>query len=125
MNISRNYLVIGSLYLLVGICFGIYMGATGDHDFAPLHAHINLLGFVLMTVFGLVYRQFPTMAGNMLGKVHFWGHQAGAIVLIFMLYLLFSGSITEAGIAPVAPVAEIAILVSFIAFARNLYQNGK
>jgi hypothetical protein len=124
MNISRNYLVIGSLYLLVGICFGIYMGASGDHGFAPLHAHINLLGFVLMTVFGLVYRQFPAMAGNMLGKVHFWGHQVGALVLLIMLYLLFSGTITEAGMAPVAPVAELAVLISFIAFAWNLYKNG-
>ena len=61
MNISRGFLVIGSLYLLVGIVFGMYMGGTGDHSLAPLHAHINLLGFALMMIFGLVYRQFPEM----------------------------------------------------------------
>ncbi len=91
MSISRSFLVIGSLYLLVGIMFGMYMGATGDHSLAPLHAHINLLGFVLMMIFGLVYRQFPQMTKPILAKVHFWLHQAGSIILLIMLFLLFSG----------------------------------
>jgi hypothetical protein len=125
MNISRNFMLIGSLYLLVGILFGMYMGGSGDHTFAPLHAHINLLGFTLMTVFGLVYRQFPAMAGNVLAKVHFWLHQIGALILVIMLYLLFSGTITEDGMAPLAPLAELSVLIAFIAFAWNLYQNGK
>ena len=61
MKISRNFIVIGSLYLIVGIGFGMYMGGSGDHTLAPLHAHINLLGFTLMTVFGLIYRVIPVM----------------------------------------------------------------
>jgi hypothetical protein len=72
MNIPRSFMVIGSLYLLLGIGFGIWMGASGDHSLSPLHAHINLLGFVLMTVFGLVYRQFPSMAASGLATAHFW-----------------------------------------------------
>ncbi len=59
MNISRNFILAGVAYLLVGISFGIYMGSSGDHSYAPLHAHINLLGFTLMTVFGVLYRVFP------------------------------------------------------------------
>jgi len=53
MNIARNFIVIGSIYLIVGITLGMYMGGAGDHTLAPLHAHINLLGFTLMTVFGV------------------------------------------------------------------------
>lgn len=125
MSVSRNFMVVGSLFLVVGITFGIYMGGSGDHTFTPLHAHINLLGFTLMTVFGLVYRQFPAMAGNMLGKAHFWLHAVGTLVLVVMLYLLLSGKIAEASMAPVAPIAELAILLGVIGFAVNLWQNGK
>ena len=88
MNISRGFLVIGSLYLLVGIVFGMYMGGTGDHSLAPLHAHINLLGFALMMIFGLVYRQFPEMTKPILAKLHFWLHQIGSIILLIKILVI-------------------------------------
>ena len=91
MSISRNFLVMGAIYLLVGICFGMYMGASEDHTLAPVHAHINLLGFTLMTVFGLAYRVMPQMAEGSLAKAHFWLHQVGAFMLLVGLFLLMSG----------------------------------
>ena len=68
MQISRNFMVIGVAYLVLGIVLGMYMGGSGDHSLAPLHAHINLLGFTLMTVFGLVYRVIPAMAATSCGR---------------------------------------------------------
>ncbi|OYX43805.1 MAG: hypothetical protein B7Z02_07545 [Rhodobacterales bacterium 32-67-9] len=124
MQISRNFLVIGSVYLLFGILMGMYMGGSGDLTFAPVHAHINLLGFTLMTLFGLVYRALPTMADSSLARVHFWLHQIGALVLLAMLMLLFSGQIVEAAMAPVAPIAELAVLLGVGAFAVNLWRNA-
>jgi cbb3-type cytochrome oxidase subunit 1 len=125
MNVSRGFLLVGSLYLLVGILFGMYMGGSGDHSMAPLHAHINLLGFVLMMLFGLIYRQFPGMAKPLLARLHFWLHQAGTLTLLIMLFLLFSGRIQDAAMAPIAPIAETAVLAGVAIFAFNLYKNGK
>lgn len=124
MQISRNFMVIGVVYLLLGITFGIYMSGSGDHEFTPLHAHINLLGFTLMTVFGVVYRVVPDMAGNRLAQAHFWLHQAGALGLLVMLWLLLSGRIGEAGMVPVAPIAELLVLLGILAFAVNLWRNA-
>lgn len=125
MNVSRSFLLIGSLYLLVGILFGMYMGGSGDHSMAPLHAHINLLGFALMMVFGLVYKQFPEMAKPILAKLHFWLHQVGTLTLLIMLFLLFSGRIEQASMAPISPIAEAAILAGSAVFTFNLYKNSK
>lgn len=125
MNISRGFMLIGSLYLLLGIGFGIYMGASGDHTLAPLHAHINLLGFVLMTVFALVYRQFPAMAASGLATAHFWVHQLGALVLLVLLFLLMTGRISEAAMMPAAPVAEILVWLGVLAFAANALRNAR
>ncbi|MCX7644055.1 MAG: hypothetical protein N2Z62_02015 [Rhodobacteraceae bacterium] len=125
MDIPRGFMVIGSLYLLLGIGFGIYMGASGDHTLAPLHAHINLLGFVLMTVFGLVYRQYPAMAASGLATAHFWVHQLGALVLMVLLFLLMTGRITEAAMTPAAPVAELLVLLGVVAFAANALRNAR
>ncbi len=111
MNISRSFIVMGSAYLLVGIVLGSYMGGSGDHSLAPVHAHINLLGFTLMTVFGIGYRMIPGLAEGTLPKVHFWLHQIGALGLLVGLFLMMSGRVDGATIGPVFPLLEVAILV--------------
>ena len=124
MNISRNFLVIAVLYLLVGIAIGIHMSASGNHTLAAAHAHINLLGFTLMTLFGLAYRVIPALDGGVLSKAHFWLHQIGALVLLVMLVLLLSGRITEAGMVPLAPIAEFAIWIGIACFGINVLKNA-
>lgn len=124
MQISRNFMVIGVAYLLLGIGLGMYMGGSGDHSLAPLHAHINLLGFTLMTVFGLVYRVIPAMGATTLARAHFWLHQAGALILLAMLSMLLTGRITEAGMAPLAPLAELLVLLGVASFAYNVWHNA-
>lgn len=124
MNISRNFLVIGVLYLIVGICFGIYMGASDDHTLAPVHAHINLLGFTLMTLFGILYRVIPTLAGSALARWHFWLHQLGVLVLLVLLAIFMSGMAGEGIMVPAAPIAEVAILLGIVLFAINLFRNA-
>ena len=124
MNVSRYFLLIGSLYLLIGIGIGMYMGAAQDHRLVPAHAHINLLGFTLMAVFGLAYRVFPALDGTALARAHFWLHRVGALVLLVMLFLLFSENITEASMAPLAPIAELLILLGTATFVWNVLRNA-
>ncbi|MCV2865472.1 hypothetical protein [Defluviimonas sp. WL0075] len=124
MSISKNFLAIAVAYLLVGIAIGMHMGASGDHTLAPAHAHINLLGFTLMTLFGLAYRVIPAMANGVLAKAHFWLHQGGALVLLVMLILLLTGNIAEAQMAPLAPIAEIAIWIGVACFGVNVLKNA-
>ncbi|MBI1173000.1 hypothetical protein GC209_16530 [bacterium] len=124
MNISRLYLVIGSLYLIVGIVLGMYMGGKQDFTLAPVHAHINLLGFTLMTLFGIAYRVMPHMADNMLAKVQFWAHQIGGLVLLIGLFLLMSGRMPESTAAMVMPLSEMLVFVGMAAWAVNLFRNA-
>lgn len=123
MDISRGFLVIGALYLVVGILFGSYMGGSGDHSLAPVHAHINLLGFTLMVVFGLVYRSIPAMAQGWMGRTHFWLHQGGALVLLTGLFLLMSGRVAEASIGPVLGISEVVVLIATLIFTVNLWRR--
>lgn len=125
MNVSRGFLVLGSVYLLVGIGLGSYMGGSGDHSLAPVHAHINLLGFTLMTIFGLAYRLLPGLDTGWMPKAHFWLHQAGALVLLVGLFLLMSGRVDGAAIGPIFPFAEIAVLIGALLWAVNLFNKTR
>ena len=124
MSISRGFLVTGALYLVVGILFGAYMGGSGDRTMVPVHAHINLLGFTLMTIFGIAYRVMPALAEGLLPKLHFWLHQVGSLGLLLGLFLMITGTVAEATIGPVFPVLEGAILLGAVLWLVNLIRRA-
>lgn len=123
MDVSRGFLVIGSLYLLVGMGLGMHMGASGDHTLSPVHAHINLLGFALMTAFGLAYRLLPGLSAGWMPKAHFWLHQIGTLVLLAGLTLLMKGKVAEASIGPVLGIFEIMIVLGTLLWLVNLWKR--
>jgi hypothetical protein len=68
-TLARICWISSPVYLLVGMTFGIWMSATQDHTLAPAHAHLNLIGGVLMAIFGGFYTLFPTSAQTMLARI--------------------------------------------------------
>jgi len=65
-NVDRWFILIGLLYGALGFTFGIWVGINERFDQAHLHAHINLIGWASMVLFGLLYRAFPALAQNQL-----------------------------------------------------------
>ncbi|MBL9051044.1 MAG: hypothetical protein JNK19_13120 [Tabrizicola sp.] len=124
MTISRGFLLTGAVYLVVGISLGAYMGGSGDHTLTPVHAHINLLGFTLMTIFGLAYRLMPELAEGLIPKLHFWLHQIGSLLLLISLTLLMTGRVAEATIGPLFPILEAAILLGAVLWLVNLFKRA-
>jgi formate/nitrite transporter FocA (FNT family) len=56
------------------------MGIKQDFALGPAHAHLNLIGGVLLFLFGLYYRLVPSAGTSTLAKVQGWLHMIGAIV---------------------------------------------
>jgi hypothetical protein len=65
--------------LLLGMLGGIDMGIRQDFILAPAHAHFNLVGGVLLFLFGLYYRLVPAAGNSGLAKVQGWLHIVGGI----------------------------------------------
>ena len=63
-TLARICWISSPVYLLVGMAFGIWMSATQDHSLAPAHAHLNLIGGVLLALFGAFYMLVPSAAGS-------------------------------------------------------------
>ncbi|NJM84599.1 MAG: hypothetical protein HC844_21115 [Tabrizicola sp.] len=57
-------LIAAALAGIAGIVLGIHMGIGQDFTLAPAHAHLNLLGWVTMSIYGLYHR--ATMARSRL-----------------------------------------------------------
>ncbi|GAB2602530.1 hypothetical protein GCM10027034_39520 [Ramlibacter solisilvae] len=90
-SISNWFLRLAVLYLVAGVLLGIVMAASHDHQMHPVHAHLNLLGFVIMGMFGFFYRLWPEAAGARLAKVHFWAYVPAHFVQMAALFALYRG----------------------------------
>lgn len=62
--------VSAAAYALVGMGFGIVMAASHDHTLSTAHAHLNLLGWVSMAIYGLFYHTVPAAAETRLARIH-------------------------------------------------------
>ena len=81
-RIDRNYILVSLVWLLVGMIFGIWLGASNHMNFANSHAHINLLGFVTSALFGILYWAYPTMAKSKLAMWQFLIYEIGVLGLV-------------------------------------------
>ncbi len=78
--IGSLMMCVSVVVLLFGMLAGIVMGIQQDFVLAPAHAHLNLIGGVLLFVFGLYYRLVPAAGTTVLAKVQGWLHMTGAIL---------------------------------------------
>lgn len=88
MFVSNNFLRLGALSALVGMSLGVWMGANQDFVLRPVHAHVNLLGFASMMLFGLFYRAFPVAGRGVLPMAHFVLSVVGFLILMPSLTLM-------------------------------------
>lgn len=112
-------LVTASLYALAGMALGIYMGITHDHTLSPAHAHINLVGWVTMALFGLYYHAVPAAAQSMLAKIQVGVATIGVLLLGPGIGLAVMG-ITEgpAIIGSLVTIASMLLFVVVVAMSR-------
>jgi len=117
---SNWFLRIAVLYILIGVSLGIYMGASGDHSMHPVHAHLNLLGWVAMSLFGLFYRAIPAAAESTLAKAHFWIYVPAHFVQMVLLTMLYRGN---GAVEPVLGMFSILVGVAFVCFAIVVWRH--
>jgi hypothetical protein len=85
-SIDRAFFTLAVLMGLAGMLLGIQMGMAHDFQLVPVHAHINLVGWVSLALFGIGYRLGFAKSGG-LGVLHFWVAAAGAFLLPLGIYL--------------------------------------
>ncbi|MGY3589689.1 hypothetical protein ACVIF9_008366 [Bradyrhizobium sp. USDA 4350] len=78
--IGSLMMCVGVLVLLFGMLAGIAMGIQHDFTLGPAHAHLNLVGGVLLFLFGLYYRLVPAAGTMLLARIQGWLHIVGGIL---------------------------------------------
>jgi hypothetical protein len=116
-RISIAFFGAAVVYALGGMALGMYMGGSGDHSMAPVHAHINLLGWATLALMGAFYGLAGAAAPAKLAWANFGVSNLGNVLTLPMVALI------QAGKPPIVPVllgGEIAIVLGMVLFGVAL-----
>lgn len=106
--------------LLIGMTGGMAMGIEQNFTLAPAHAHLNLVGGVLLFLFGLFYRLVPSAGKSMLARIQGGLHILGSILLpVGIALVLLRGSAYMA--VPVA--GSLIVLAATVLFAIIVFRT--
>jgi peptidoglycan/LPS O-acetylase OafA/YrhL len=110
------------LFVLAGMVWGIQMAISNDHSAFPAHAHLNLLGWVSLFLFGIYYRLNPALDRSRAALVQVGIWSLGTVVMAVGVGLVHTGH--ESG-DPVAAVGSLIILAGMLFFGFLVYRNER
>jgi drug/metabolite transporter (DMT)-like permease len=107
------------LFVLAGMLWGLQMAISNDHSAFPGHAHLNLLGWVSLFLFGIYYRLNPRLDRSKaaLAQVGIWS--LGTAVMAAGVGLVHTGH--EAG-DPIAAVGSVVLFAGMIHFGWLVFR---
>lgn len=117
---AHRLLKISVCYFVAAVLVGFYMGATGDLSMIPVHAHLNLLGWVSLAIIGCIYLLRPHLAETGLARAHFWLHNLSVPPLMVAVAFVHLG---HAEAEPIAGMLSLVTVIGIIAFAINLWRG--
>ena len=118
--IGSLMMCVSVLLLLCGMLGGIVMGIQQDFILAPAHAHLNLVGGVLLFLFGLYYQVIPAAGATRLARIQGWLHIVGAVLFPAGIALV----LLEGPAYVAAPVAgSLIVLVAMALFVIVVFRT--
>jgi len=117
---SRRFLLCAIGYVVLGMGLGIHMGGVENFTLAPIHAHMNLVGWATMALFAFYYNAVPDAAAGKLAQAHFWIAQLGLLAMIPGLYMVLTHN--PSGL-PLLIGGELLTALSMLIFGFTVLRN--
>jgi peptidoglycan/LPS O-acetylase OafA/YrhL len=116
-RLDRSYILVGLAWVVVGMIFGTWLGASNHLNYANSHAHIGLLGFVTSVLFGLLHWAYPALGTSRIAVWQFAIYEVGVLLLVIGKVLFDGGTETL--------FLQIGSIVTIIGAAMMLWMFAK
>src|SRR5580704_4005503 len=110
------------LLVIAGMLWGIVMGISEDHSAMPAHAHLNLLGWVSLFLFGIYYHLHPTIDRDRLASIQVWIWVAATLSLVVGITLVNSGRIVG---YPFNVAGSLSLVADMLLFGWLVYKTER
>jgi hypothetical protein len=101
------------LMVVAGMIWGIIMAVSRDHSAMPAHAHLNLLGWVSLFLFGVFYHLHPAIDRSRTALVQVVIWFIGTVILTIGVGLIHTGH--DIG-DPIAAVGSLTVFAAMLLF---------
>ena len=118
-GIAFAFFATGALAVTVGMLWGIQMSISQDHALAPAHAHLNLVGWATMGLFGTYYALTPHAAASGLAKIHYVIALLGIVAMVPGIALAITGQGEL-----FAAIGSLLTLASMLVFLYTVFRHG-
>jgi hypothetical protein len=105
--------------VFVGMFWGIQMSVSHDHSLASAHAHLNLVGWATMALFGIYYRLTPAANNTLLAKI-----QAGVAILGVAVMVPGIAIVIQGGTPAIAAAGSFLSVTSMAIFLYTVMRHG-
>ncbi|MGN6147409.1 MAG: hypothetical protein ACTHPD_02610 [Rhizomicrobium sp.] len=125
-RVSAAFFTVGVLAVLVGMVWGMMMGATQNMVTMPAHAHLNLLGWVTMGLYGTFYALEGSTLSPRLAWTNFAVSTLSLVVMIPSLAMFLSNGNDPKylpGMQAGEGLALLGMLIFGISVARELFRK--
>jgi peptidoglycan/LPS O-acetylase OafA/YrhL len=110
------------LFVIAGMAMGIGMAATQNHAIMPAHAHLNLLGWVSLFLFGIYYERRPALDSSRLAMIQVVLWSIGTVALTIAVAAIHLGYHAA---EPMAGLSSLLVLAAMMMFAYFVFRPAR
>lgn len=114
-----SFFAAATVSVFIGMFWGIQMSVSNDHSLAGAHAHLNLVGWVTLGLFGIYYRLTPAANNTLLAKIQACLAILGVAVMVPGIAIVIQG-----GNAAFAAAGSILSVTSMGIFLFTVMRHG-
>src|SRR5215216_1527491 len=119
MTASSLSFKLAVLFVVAGMAMGMGMAAAHDHSIMPAHAHLNLLGWVSLFLFGIYYKLNPSLERSRLALVQIVVWAVGTVVLTIGVAAIHLGYDAA---EPITAAASFIVLAAMLLFGYLVFR---
>jgi len=122
-RVSAAFFMTGALFLLIGMCWGMAMAMTENFTLAPAHAHLNLLGWVTMSIYGGFYALTQKTMSPRLAWINYGCATLGVGIMIPTLAVFLTSG--NQALGPVIGLGGVLNIIALLTFSISAYRELK
>ena len=116
-RVSAAFFMTGALFLLIGMCWGMAMATSENFTLAPAHAHLNLLGWVTMSIYGGFYALTRETMSPRLAWINYGCATVGVAIMIPTLAVFLTTG--NQALGPVIGLGGLLNIIALLTFSLS------
>ncbi|MGO4888444.1 hypothetical protein ACJ2A9_11845 [Anaerobacillus sp. MEB173] len=124
---TKILIVLSIIYLVIGTFLGtLFFFEPSLMKLKPVHVHLNLLGFMSMMIYGVLYHVLPRFIGvplhsEKMAWFHLYAGNISLILLLIAMALFYTGTMN--GAFDWAKWVALGHWLTIVVFAYNIFRT--